>query len=225
MTTEYRDPRRSAQVLEWALSAFIVMDVIFTLGEVYTVGAISQFLAGSDDMGALEASDQIGVVTGGIFFLAYLVCVILTCVWIYRVNKNAYYLNAEHMTVSPGWNVGYFFIPFANLLMPFRGLRETYQVSTNTQSPDEVPVPGLMRLWWGCWLLSGFLGQLSFRLSLRAVTLEDLLLISQLNIVSIVPELAAARMLLWLVRDVTRNQQCSLVTSEAPTHVGHVAEI
>src|SRR5262249_29946861 len=40
-------------------------------------------------------------------------------VWVYRANRNARALGAEGLAYSPGWSVGWFFVPLANLVMPY----------------------------------------------------------------------------------------------------------
>src|SRR5262245_15752446 len=55
-----------------------------------------------------------------------LVAVVLFCVWIYRASRNAGALGAVGMKYGPGWSVGWFFVPFASLFMPFLVLRELW---------------------------------------------------------------------------------------------------
>lgn len=70
------------------------------------------------------------------FFIAlleliiYLTTVVFFCIWLYRAYNNlrAFYAS-RRLTYSPGWAVGSFFIPFANLIIPYRAVRETWQKS------------------------------------------------------------------------------------------------
>jgi hypothetical protein len=121
------------------------------------------------------------------------------------VNKNAWQIS-DAMTVSPGWSVGSFFIPFLNMFRPFTGLRETWQASHAPTDAQDVPVPAIMRLWWAGWLILGVFGQLSFRLSLRAETLEDLLEVAWLDIVATPFDFITGLALLWIVRHLTEAQ-------------------
>ena len=59
----------------------------------------------------------------------YITCIVLYCVWVYRANKNARALGALGMKHTPGWCVGWFFVPIANLFMPYQAVREIYQAS------------------------------------------------------------------------------------------------
>ncbi|WP_322964484.1 DUF4328 domain-containing protein [Sphingomonas fuzhouensis] len=48
--------------------------------------------------------------------------------WVYVINRNAQQWS-DAMTIGPGWNVGWFFVPVASLWKPFDGIRESRNVS------------------------------------------------------------------------------------------------
>jgi drug/metabolite transporter (DMT)-like permease len=63
--------------------------------------------------------------------------------------------------------VGSFFIPFVNLVVPYRAVKDVWQKSG---PPDEALVaepdpPALFPVWWLFWLLAAFAGNISFRMS------------------------------------------------------------
>jgi heme/copper-type cytochrome/quinol oxidase subunit 2 len=45
--------------------------------------------------------------------------IVFFLIWEYRAYKNLSALNAQNLEHSPGWAVGWWFIPFANLVKPF----------------------------------------------------------------------------------------------------------
>jgi hypothetical protein len=47
---------------------------------------------------------------------------VLVGVWIYRANANAHALGGD-LSVSPGWAVGWFFVPIACLFKPYLAMR------------------------------------------------------------------------------------------------------
>lgn len=101
-------------------------------------------------------------------FVIFLIAGIIILTWIYRANKTAQLLSGDGVPISPGWNVGWFFVPIASLWKPFEGVRETYQASVSPDTPHRVDVPGAMRLWWGSWIVSNILSNLAFRLQTMA---------------------------------------------------------
>ena len=101
-------------------------------------------------------------------FFIYLVTVIFFLMWLYRAYNNLRVFNSwDRPTYSPGFAVGSFFIPFANLVIPYRVVKETWQKSG---MPDEgylaaTNPPSSFPIWWLFWLLAGFANNISIRLS------------------------------------------------------------
>jgi Domain of unknown function (DUF4328) len=60
--------------------------------------------------------------------------VLLFLMWVYRANKNGRALGAQGMKYSPGWSVGWFFVPIASMFVPYWILKEIWQVSS--PNPD-----------------------------------------------------------------------------------------
>jgi hypothetical protein len=141
-------------------------------------------------------------ISGLLMFLTFLVSGFLTLKWIHRVNSNAHLYSSE-MSVSPGWNVGFFFIPIANLWKPFQGVRETWEVS-NMHNQE---VPGWMRWWWGLWLATNFIDNASFRIGLQSETAEGATIAAFPDIVSAIVSVPLALLLIRLIRTLTAAQE------------------
>ena len=47
--------------------------------------------------------------------------------WVYRANQNARDLSGNELEFSPGWSVGWFFVPIAALFMPYRVVAEIWR--------------------------------------------------------------------------------------------------
>src|SRR5207244_743335 len=75
--------------------------------------------------------------------IAFLACV-------YRFNRNARALGAPGMTYSPASSVVWFFVPLANLLVPYHVLEEIWQASSPSTGAHwrEAPGPPLVTTWW-----------------------------------------------------------------------------
>ena len=203
---EFRDPAKAGMAARVALICWMAASAIYCGGAIFSVVGITAFQSGSSSaLADLEMVDLVSMATGGIYFVAYLICAIVVGRWIYRVNKNAWQIS-DAMTVSPGWNIGSFFIPIMNLFRPFSGVRETWQASHAPADADTVPVPAIMRLWWAGWLIAGVFGQLSFRLGLRAETLEDFVEVAWVDIAGTPFDFIAGLALLWIIRRLTETQ-------------------
>ena len=100
--------------------------------------------------------------------LIYVATVVFFCVWLYRAADNLVAFNPwSRSEYSPGWAVGSFFVPFVNLVVPYRAVREVWQKSA---TPDDLLLstpgpPASFPIWWLFWLLASFAGNISMRAS------------------------------------------------------------
>jgi len=98
------------------------------------------------------------------------ITVVVFLIWLYRAYSNLSPLNARNLEFSPGWAVGWWFIPFANLVKPFQVVREVYNESSADFDPDSgftTMPPGTpleIGAWWATFIVSGFLYRLSDKL-------------------------------------------------------------
>lgn len=86
-----------------------------------------------------------------------LVAAILFGCWIYRANANAHVI-ADGLSISPGWAVGWYFVPIMCLYQPYVAMKETWLASHYGGNWGDAEASGLLPVWWGAWLLSGFVG-------------------------------------------------------------------
>ena len=88
-------------------------------------------------------------------FIIYIISGILILKWIYRANYNARQIGASGMLFTPGWSIGWYFIPIACLWKPYQAMKEIWKASSNPQNWENVPVPSLLPWWWFFWIVSG----------------------------------------------------------------------
>lgn len=74
---------------------------------------------------------------------------ILLCVWVYRAHVALHRAGAR-TTLGPGLAVGGFFIPFANLVLPFLAVRDAVRLGKSAAG-------SLVVAWWPLWLGFGVL--------------------------------------------------------------------
>lgn len=93
--------------------------------------------------------------------------IVLFLIWLYRAFNNLSALKARNLEFSPGWAVGWWFVPFANLIKPFQVMRELW----NESDPDfeeeygflsgSTGTPVIIIFWWAFFLISGILGRIA----------------------------------------------------------------
>ena len=84
--------------------------------------------------------------------------------WIYRTNFNLRALSQEQMSFTPGWSVGWYFVPIANLFKPYQAMKEIWAIAhRRTPSYDSI-----LGWWWFLWITSSILNRKSLKESLTA---------------------------------------------------------
>lgn len=119
------------------------------------------------------ANDARQGVIGILQVIIFLVTVIFFCMWVYRMNRNANSIENNSLETTPGWAVGYFFIPVLNLWKPYQALKETYDAFRGRPGSNLV-----LPLWWFAWIMANIIGQFAFRIIMDAETLDELIRVS-----------------------------------------------
>ena len=76
-----------------------------------------------------EANDQRQQLIAIAYLVVFIVSGFLILKWIYRANYNARQLGASGMKFTPGWSVGWYFIPIFTLWKPYQAMKEIWKAS------------------------------------------------------------------------------------------------
>jgi predicted Zn finger-like uncharacterized protein len=180
-----KDPSGLTRWLKYLLVAnvFVLLAAIWSgweeiqlLNDISSGRLISESQAGAIDFrqSVLGFTQFFLFVVTGIFFLS----------WVYRANCNARRLGAKGMRFSPGWSVGYFFIPVLNFWKPYQAMKEIWKASSNPKNWANQSVGLVLGLWWTLWIVSSVLGHAAFRTSIQAKMVNEIILSSQLTFAS-----------------------------------------
>jgi hypothetical protein len=107
------------------------------------------------------------------YFASIVLSAVLFGMWIYRAAKNLRALGRRGMKFSPGACVGGFFIPFVNLVRPYRAMSELWRASTSDAECDGASwlmmgtSTGVLELWWATWILGNIVSNVSVRIDER----------------------------------------------------------
>lgn len=133
-----------------------------------------QFVSDPQMMAAAESNDQRQI----ILYVAHMTVLVLTFIfvgrWIYFSSRNLRAFGAIGLSIRPGWAVGWYFIPIANIWKPYEAMKEIWQASSDPMDWPDQRTPGLMPAWWALWLISGFAGRVLNRLSSQAESIAEL---------------------------------------------------
>lgn len=117
-----------------------------------------------------QAAMFVGVACQAIVYLfVYIATFIVFAMFTHRSCSNAHALGAQGMEFTPGWAVGWYFIPFLNLFKPHRAVQETFRALDPAAGSDDWrllgSVPDFVGPWWVTWVVSNLLGGITGRVA------------------------------------------------------------
>jgi len=162
-----------------------------------------------------EASDQRQGIVGIAYLIVFVVSGFFILRWIHRANYNARQLGAENMKFTPGWSVGYYFIPILMLWKPYQAMKEIWKASKNPSNWESQETSGILPIWWTLWLISNFLGQAIFRFSMHAEELQELINLNIITQISNTIDIPLALVLLTIVNRIHNMQTSHLANANS----------
>ena len=204
MASSFIDPTKLTQWLKLFLFVSIVIDAIALFSGVSQYQLLSDFKHGIYSSEALataavESNDQRQQVIGRFQAGVAITTIILFAMWIYRANFNARSLGAQNMKFTPGWSVGCYFIPFLNLWRPYQAMKEIWKASKNPTSWESEERSAILPWWWFFFLVASMFGSASFRTSMSAKELHELISSTGVTIASDLVSIPATIIALVLV--------------------------
>tara|TARA_E500000178_G_C16801604_1_gene652718 strand:+ start:28 stop:642 length:615 start_codon:yes stop_codon:yes gene_type:complete len=162
--------------------------------------------------------DQLHVVAFISFLITFILGGIVIFKWIYRSNINAGLLGAKDMKFSPGWSVGWFFIPVVNLWKPFQAMQEIYNASLNPANWKDLGKPKIVLQWWGLWMISNSLNQFNNKKAEKAETISELINVNLLNQAGEILWIILCVTFLSLVKKISKSQLENFSLQESENH-------
>ena len=162
--------------------------------------------------------------TWAIQLLLLLLTGIFWLLWQHRAQANLTALGVQGLRFTPGWAVGWWFIPFANLAMPFLAMRELTRASASGGAGPSPPgrVDALLAWWWAALLL----GIVLFNAALIALGSQQpeatysTVASEGLMIAAGAAEGLAAVLAIFVVLRIDRSQEAKRGRLAAPLEVG-----
>ena len=167
----YRELTGLTKFLKVLLGLGVALAVVSMLSSFMHAELLSRASSFSEAEG--EANDFREVIIGLIQVALSLLTVVIFGCWIVRANKNARALGADDLRITPGWAVGYFFVPIANLWRPYQAMKGLWQASHSPTSWTSTTAGSILPTWWTLWLVSLFLNQIVYQAIRDADRLDD----------------------------------------------------
>jgi hypothetical protein len=174
---QYRDLSGLSKLLKFCLIVYIAI----ALASIWS-GWLEFSLLQRAERGAnftdeeVSANDLRQQAIGILQLVGFIITGIIFLRWKYLSNRNARSFGVVGMEFTPGWSVGWYFIPIASLWKPFQAMREMFKASNpdGAEAWHNAPHPGILPLWWALWIISNFSGQIAMRTAVRAESIAQL---------------------------------------------------
>jgi hypothetical protein len=214
MGSEYKSASLLVRIISACLVLYALTSIVLGLIGLKT---IASFKPGPLDIPAFAEGVSSSMPTGTLDFFLFIALIVLFCVWIHRVNSNARALGAHGMRFSPGWAVGWFFIPIMNLFRPYQIVRELWKASDPERVNDweQIPTPIWLKAWWALCLLS----VIGIHLTNPSVTSALIIFLLAFGTVKITAQVGSCLLALRLLRSVNARQEAKSGHAGADTHV------
>lgn len=171
---EYKDLGFLKSVLCTLLFIGLVLTAFAVVSGVWEYQLLKTIQSGGEFTDAqIEQNDSRQGLIGIVQLLLLVITGIVFLRWVYCVSRNAHSINSENLEITPGWAVGYYFIPILNLWKPYSAIKEAY--GTFTDDEESTGGTAIIGAWWFFWIVSNILGRVSFRLAMRAESIDELL--------------------------------------------------
>src|SRR5262249_13965466 len=123
-------------------TALTVLFICVAVGALLSAGALlnrvnvlDDMLNGNIDLSRARSADSSVSAFAGITLLLTIAIIVVFIVWFHRAAKNNVALGRRRARYSPGWAIGGWFIPFANLVIPAQIAQDLWRGSDSTTEP------------------------------------------------------------------------------------------
>ena len=214
-----RQPLRPIGGLATALVALLVAQMALLVVQMIALIRRSSLVSAVDqghivDRLRLEAADNAVQTPARLILLTLTATIVVWCVWQHRAQRNAIELNGGGLEYTPGWAVGWWFIPIANLFKPFQAMRELWKAS-HGGTWRALPTWALIGWWWGVWIASsvnvwvgskGVQAGVTFGMPDEQLSLQDFAVRDRWTMAWFGVRVIAAALAIVIVRSVVRLQ-------------------
>jgi hypothetical protein len=184
-------------------------------------GLLSRIAAG-EQLGpdVADANDAREHLIGVVQVCAFIVTGIVWLIWLHRAYKNLQLVGSKKSQFTPGWAVGYWFVPLFNLVRAYQIVVDLWIRSDTGNAADNVaslPRPQLVAAWWAVYLFSGFAGRYAASIATESHTAAELLTVTNVDMLADALSIAAALLAIAVVRGIDQRQQRFAISTSRPS--------
>jgi hypothetical protein len=165
-----------------------------------------------ENLGIILALGVIGLATSVVSIATW----VLFLVWTNLAAKNVRAFGQEGLSYTPGWCVGWWFVPIMSLYKPFDALREVWKASDpETVGPYATKpwmastVPAALLVWWGVYISNGFVSIIIALSNLDLSGKKPAVTVGPANLLTHALLGVAGIFLIMIMRELAKRQEAS----------------
>ncbi|MEP3653671.1 MAG: DUF4328 domain-containing protein [Litorimonas sp.] len=108
----------------------------------------------------ITTSDMFVGIGALLYLPAFLGSVVAFSMFSYRAMKNLHIWESRSAEMSPGWAVGWYFVPIANLWKPYQAMEQIWDGSNEVVSGKLIS-NSKIGLWWALWIVTSIASRIS----------------------------------------------------------------
>ncbi|MFC8759567.1 DUF4328 domain-containing protein [Streptomyces sp. NPDC057193] len=197
-----RNPNGLSHAVVALLAGNIAFDLFLGLMDVRVVTAAEPDPYGPETFGPIDLN-----LAYSLSLTLYLATAVVFIVWFHRLRKNAEIWAGDLQGRKPGWAIGGWFVPLANLWIPRAVAVDIWRASRwQPYAADGGRELTLLNSWWTCWVAGTLVNWTSGQMFKRAETIEAWLDATRWSLAGYVLDIAAAVLAILFVRRLTSMQ-------------------
>ncbi|TMD58298.1 MAG: DUF4328 domain-containing protein [Chloroflexi bacterium] len=171
----------------------------------------------------IEANDARQMFVGLVQTAIAVVNALVFLVWVHGARKALDALGLQGLRFGPRWSIGWFFVPFANLIRPPQIINDIWKGSdpqndrSDPTSWRSASTTALVPLWWGTFLVTDVVGNILLRQP--TTTVPQLLQYAQLTLAGDVAGVFPPLLAFLIVQGIDRRQTACFALRTAPAPI------
>ena len=211
------------QLVTFFLTGLVLICIISVWFDYLQIQLVNRIIRGDFvTMAEVLTNDDRQATIGLVYTVVLIITGILFLMWIHRAHRNLPSLGNTNLKYSPGWAVGWFFVPILSLWKPYQVTTEIWKASDPTTDINDSTAwkkssaSSIISSWWFLFLVSVLIGNILVRFVLQAETLSEILTVSWWSFIMGVIDIVIAILTILIVRNIDQRQQMKNQLSRTP---------
>jgi hypothetical protein len=203
----FHNPTRLASWVSALLALSLLVAVVAIWSSSQQLDLLERIKSrGQFTMAEANASDARQRLIGVMQLILFVTTAIVFGRWIYVVARNVRIFGAQNLRFTPGWAVGFYFVPVANLWKPYQAMKEVWKASRTPGGWEREKGSFILGFWWTFWVISCLVGQMSLRAAMSPQKPNDYIDAATFTMFSDVVDIPLCIFAIFLVRSLSTRQ-------------------